>query len=134
MWMILITNPLGTSKKIHKVFAVYWTLENFPVKSRSALHCTQLALLCNSNDVCQFGCKEMLSPLLNDLKTLEEVGVYIETLGECLKGTVYSVVADNLLPMDLLVSMRVSGLHISVGFVMPPKQKCKQKMLLQGIM
>ncbi|CAI5678290.1 unnamed protein product [Oreochromis niloticus] len=38
----------------------------------------------------------MLSPLLNDLKTLEEVGVYIETLGECLKGTVYSVVADNL--------------------------------------
>lgn len=91
-----ITNPLGTSKKIHKVFAVYWTLANFPVKSRSALHCTQLALLCNSNDVRQFGYKEMLSPLLNDLKTLEEVGVYIETLGECLKGTVYSVVADNL--------------------------------------
>lgn len=31
-----------------------------------------------------------------DLKTLEEVGVYIETFGDCLKGTVHSVVADNL--------------------------------------
>lgn len=33
--------------------------------------------------------------LLSDLKALDEVGVYIETL-DCLKGTVYSVVADNL--------------------------------------
>jgi len=47
-----IANPLGTSIKIQKVFAVYWTLANFSVKSRSALHCTQLALLCRSNDAC----------------------------------------------------------------------------------
>lgn len=33
---------------------------------------------------------------LNDLKTLEEVGVYIETSADCLKGTIYFVVADNL--------------------------------------
>lgn len=32
---------------------------------------------------------------MSDLKILEEVGVYIEPL-DCLKGTVYSVVADNL--------------------------------------
>lgn len=31
-----ITNPLGTSKKIHKVRAVYWTLANLPAKYRSA--------------------------------------------------------------------------------------------------
>jgi len=37
-----------------------------------------------------------LAPFLNDLKTLEEVGVYIQAFGDCLKGTVYSVVADNL--------------------------------------
>lgn len=29
------------------------------------------------------------------LKTLEEVGVYVENLGECLQGTVFTVVADN---------------------------------------
>ena len=33
---------------------------------------------------------------MSDLKTLEEVSVYIETFGDCLKGTVYSVAADNL--------------------------------------
>ncbi|KAF7656394.1 hypothetical protein LDENG_00041990 [Lucifuga dentata] len=91
-----IANPLGTSKKIHKVCAVYWTLANLPIKCRSALHSTQLALLCNSNHVRQFGYAKVFGPLLTDLKILEEEGVYIETLGDCLKGTVYSVVADNL--------------------------------------
>lgn len=91
-----IANPLGTSKKMHKVCGVYWTLANLPVKYRSALHATQLALLCNSNDVRQFGYEKVFVPLLSDLKTLEQVGVYIEPLGHCLKGTVYSVVADNL--------------------------------------
>lgn len=91
-----IANPLGTSKKIHKVCAVYWTLANLPVKYRSALQSTQLTLLCNSNDVRQFGYEKVFAPLLSDLKALENEGVYIETFGHCLKGTVYSVVADNL--------------------------------------
>ena len=39
---------------------------------------------------------QVLTPLLNDLKTLEEQGVYIETLGQCLKCTVHCVAADNL--------------------------------------
>lgn len=30
-----ITNPLGTSKKMHKICAVYWTLANIPAKYRS---------------------------------------------------------------------------------------------------
>lgn len=91
-----IANPLGTSKKMYKVCAIYWTLANLPVKYRSVLHCTQLALLCNSNDVRQFGYDKVFAPLLSDLKILEQVGVYIEPLGDCLKGTIYSVVADNL--------------------------------------
>ena len=96
-----IANPLGTSKKIHKICGVYWTLANIPAKYRSVLHSTQLALLCNSNDVRQFGYQKVFAPLLADLKTLEEVGVYIETFGDCLKGTVYSVVADNLVAHGL---------------------------------
>lgn len=91
-----IANPLGTSKKIHKVCAVYWTLANLPVKCRSVLHSIQLALLCNSNDVRQYGYAKVFAPLLSDLKILEESGVYIETLGDCLKGTVFTVAADNL--------------------------------------
>lgn len=80
-------------KKNHKVCAVYLTLGNIPVKCRSVLH--SMAILCNSNDVRYFGYEKVFAPLLSDLKTLE-VGVYIEKLGDSLKGTVYYAVADNL--------------------------------------
>lgn len=77
-----IANPLRTSKKIHKVCAVSWTLANIPVKYRSVLHSNQLALLCDSEDVRQFGCEKVFTPPLNDLKALEEVGVYTEAFGD----------------------------------------------------
>ena len=77
-----IANPLGTLRKI-QVCGVYWTLANIPIKYRSVHHSTQLALLCNANDVRQFGYETFFAPLLADLKTLEEVGVYIETFGDC---------------------------------------------------
>ncbi|KAF0047693.1 hypothetical protein F2P81_001326 [Scophthalmus maximus] len=69
---------------------------NLPVKNRSAFHSTQLALLCNSNNVQQFGYAKVFAPLLSELKTLEELGVYIETVPLRESATVYSVVADNL--------------------------------------
>lgn len=90
---------------------------NLPVKYCSALHTTQLALLCNSNDLRQFGYEKVFVPPLSDLKTLEEVGVYIEPRGDCLKGTVYSVVADKLAYLferydckEILHSKRVVGM------------------------
>lgn len=60
-----------------------------------SLHSTQLAILCNSNDVRYFGYK-VFAPLLSYLKTFEEVGVSIKKLGDSLKGTVYCVMANNL--------------------------------------
>lgn len=91
-----VSNPLGTSRKIHKVCAVYWTLANIPSKFHSAHHTTQLAVLCNSNDLRHFGFPRILEPLLNDLKTFEVEGVYIESLGDSVRGSVFAVVADNL--------------------------------------
>lgn len=38
----------------------------------------------------------MFSPLLKDISILEEEGVFIESLGQNLKGTVFCVSADNL--------------------------------------
>lgn len=46
----------------------------------------------------------MLEPLLRDLKTLEDDGVYVPLLGRFLKGSVHCVVADNL------------GVHSIAGF------------------
>lgn len=51
------------------------------------------------------GYESVLSPLLKDLQTLERDGVFIESLGQCIRGTVLSVAADNL------------GAHGLAGFV-----------------
>lgn len=52
-----------------------------------------------------FGYEKILDPLLNELVTLEEHGVFISKLGTFIKGTVHSVIADNL------------GAHSLAGFI-----------------
>ncbi|XP_056225827.1 uncharacterized protein LOC130164860 [Seriola aureovittata] len=91
-----IANPLGTSKKKHKLCGIYWVLANLPSKHRSCLHSIQLAILCRASAIKQHGYAAVLHPLLQDLVTLEKHGVYVEQSGECLKGTVLYVSADNL--------------------------------------
>lgn len=44
----------------------------------------------------KFGYNRILHPLLQDMKTLEQEGVFIPLLGRCLKGTIQLVEADNL--------------------------------------
>lgn len=96
-----IANPLGTSRKIHKICSVYWTLANLPSKYRSALHVIQLAALCKVADIQTFGYEKALGPLLRDLRTLEQDGVFIESIGKVVQGTVMCVVSDNLAAHDL---------------------------------
>lgn len=66
------------------------------MRLQSALTSIQLALLCKSVDVKQFEYKVVLDPLLKDLVTLEQVGVFISCLGRNIKGALHCVVADNL--------------------------------------
>ena len=98
-------NPLGTSRKKHKLCAVYWVLANLPPGSHSALSSIYLSVLCKTDDVNTYGYDKIFQPLLQDLKTLEELGVYAPLLDESLKGTVFSVIADNL------------GAHSVAGFL-----------------
>lgn len=91
-----VCNPLGTSKKIHKITAVYWVLLNLPAKFRSTLSSIQLAMLGKSSDIKQFGYDKFFDPLLKDMKDLEQKGVFVEALNAHLRGTVYCVCADNL--------------------------------------
>lgn len=100
-----VCNPLGTSRKKHKITAVYWVLANVPPLLRSSLISIYLAILCKADHIKQFGYSVVLEPLLKDLASLEEEGLYIPSLGKRVKGTVYSVVADNL------------GAHSIGGFV-----------------
>lgn len=91
-----VANPLGTSKKLHKLCAVYWVLGNIPTKFRSSLNAVQLALLCKVTTVKDCGHSEILRPLLQDLMVLERHGVYVEKLGASIKGTVLYTAADHL--------------------------------------
>lgn len=61
--------------------------------------------MCKTDDVKTYGYDQIFEPLPKDLKTLEELGVYVPLLGESVKGTVLSVVADNL------------GAHSVAGFM-----------------
>lgn len=100
-----ICNPLGTSRKKHKVTGVYWVLADISSVLRSALSSIYLSILCKADDVKKFGYSAVLEPLLRDLKSLEENGLYVPHLGKVIKGTVFSVIADNL------------GAHSLGGFV-----------------
>lgn len=91
-----ICNPLGTSKKIHKVCGIYWVLVNLPVRLRSTLSSIYLATLCKTVHVKQYGYSKILEPLIRDLQHLETTGVFVKRFGYCIKGTVLYVSADNL--------------------------------------
>lgn len=100
-----VCNPLGTSRKKHKLCGVYWSLDNLPPGSHSVLSSIYLAVVCKSEDLRNFGYEQVLDPLLKDLVILEQRGVFISQLNECIKGTVNGVIADNL------------GAHGLAGFV-----------------
>ncbi len=100
-----ICNPLGTSRKKHKICGVYWTLSNLPPGCHSSLSSIYLALLCRSDDVRKYGYEKVLEPLLRDLAILESQGIFIAQLGDFVKGTIQCVVADNL------------GAHGIAGFI-----------------
>lgn len=97
--------PLGSSRKKHKVTAVYWVFADIPSVLRSRLSSIYLTVLCKAGDVKAFGYNKILEPLLNDLRSFEENGIFVPCLGQIVKGTVFSLIADNL------------GAHSVGGFV-----------------
>lgn len=91
-----ICNPLGTSKKKHKVCGIYWVILNLPIRLRSALSSIYLAALCKTVHIKQYGYSKVLEPLIRDIEHLERTGVLVKRFGSCIKGTLLYVSADNL--------------------------------------
>lgn len=67
-----------------------------PPGCNSTLSSIYLALLCKSEYVKSYGYETILEPPLQELITLEIHGVYVPELARFVKGTVQSVIADNL--------------------------------------
>lgn len=60
---------------------VYWVIANQqPSKYRSTLQSIQLALLCKASDAKKYGYAKILHPLIQDLISLEQHGLYAEKL------------------------------------------------------
>lgn len=91
-----ICNPLGTSRKKHKICGIYWVIANLPLKYRSSLSSIYLATLCYSSDIKTFGYDRILEPLLKDIEVLENQGLYVQKLGASVTGTLLYVSSDNL--------------------------------------
>ena len=89
-------NPIGTSKKKHKIAAFYWVFTNLPPECRSTLHSIQLCTLCKVDDLKYFGMEKVLNPFLRDAACLEQYGVYVASLGQSIKGTISYISSDNL--------------------------------------
>lgn len=84
-----VANPLGTSKRKHKLCAIYGVLGNLHPKYRSSLHSIQLALLCKVSYIKEYGYSEILHPLVQDLVSLEQHGVYVEQFDPASKALCY---------------------------------------------
>lgn len=80
-----MVNPLGSSKKKHKILAVYLTLTDILPHNRSAIVQMQLVLLCKEQDFKYFGMDKVFEPLIKDLKALEETGIEINN-GQISRG------------------------------------------------
>nr|XP_023659190.1 uncharacterized protein LOC111839475 [Paramormyrops kingsleyae]XP_023659191.1 uncharacterized protein LOC111839475 [Paramormyrops kingsleyae] len=90
-----VVNPLGSSKKKHKIVAVYLTLTDILPHNRSTTDQMQLVLLCNEQAFKYFGIDKVFEPLIKDLKALEETGVVIGD-GQIVKGRLCAISGDNL--------------------------------------
>lgn len=122
-----IANPLGTSRKIHKLFAVYWVLANMSPKYRSALHVIQLAKLAKVADLRNYRYAAVLAPLLRDVHTFEQDGVFIERVGLNVKGTIFCVSADNLAAHGLSGFLESFRADYACRFCMATRTSFKQQ-------
>ena len=72
-----IVNPLGNKTQKYKVLAFYFVIGNFSGKCKSRFKDIHLAILSPASSVSKHGCKEILTPLLEDLKKLETLRIKI---------------------------------------------------------
>lgn len=80
----------------------------------------------------QHGYADVLHPLLQDLVTLEKQSVYVEQLGECVKGTVFYVSADNLGAHSLAGVQECFTVQRPCWFCMATKSDVQQEEVWSG--
>ncbi|XP_033097594.1 uncharacterized protein LOC117101675 [Anneissia japonica] len=89
-----VVNPIGAHRGKHKIAGIYFTIDNLGVHSNSKTDSVFLLLLCRSKDFTHENLPEILSPLIEDLSSLENEGIDVNN--HRLKGSLVFVAGDNL--------------------------------------
>lgn len=92
-----ICSPLQSKSGIHKLCAVYFSVNNFPIEYKSKLNFIRLVSLCYSDDInksTQADYNNIWQLVVNDIKKLETKGIDIGTT--TLRGTICWIAFDNL--------------------------------------
>lgn len=89
-------NPLGSKTGGHKLGAVYFIIRNLPNFFNSTRQNIHLLALYYSADVKSFGINKVLDKIVSDIKQLEAVGIYEESLQKFIRGSVVAISHDNL--------------------------------------
>ena len=89
-----VVNPLGSSRVIHKLLGVYYTVLNLPAEFRSKIDQLQVALLCKENHVKQFQFATIFKVLIRELKRIQQQGVVIKGIKYGVE--VLCIAGDNL--------------------------------------
>jgi hypothetical protein len=107
--VVELSNPLGASKRKHKIVNVYISLAELPKGVNSKTENKFLVLSVKDSDLKIF-CQEIYKPLLEDMKKLE-AGVAVN--GNIVKAGLLCHLGDNL-ESHIIYSMKQS---FSGGFV-----------------
>lgn len=104
-----IANPLGTSKGKYKFSGFYWTIANLPPELRASIDNIQLAILCRYSHMQHFGIYAVLEKFLEDVATVENTGIFVDSVGGEIRGSISFVAADNLAAHTLFCMTRSFG-------------------------
>lgn len=89
---------VGSSKTVHKMLAIYYTLGNLSSHDCLKSENIQLVLLCKEANVKMFSFDKVVSNLILDLKKLEQTGILLPHISRenLIRGTVFCICGDNL--------------------------------------
>lgn len=94
-----VTNPIGSKRGVHKLGALYYTLQNIPSRLNSTLPHIHLLGLFHSMDRVKYGFNTILEPFMEELAELEsDEGMELALSSGVVRkrGTLIQVAADNL--------------------------------------
>lgn len=93
-----IVNPLGSKRRVHKLYDVYFSLLNLHPKYGSQLKHLHLVVIAKYADVQHYGHHEVLKPLLTDLVILRHEGLQVMRNGSVstVNIVVQAFTGDNL--------------------------------------